>query len=160
MTSQWPMPVRLSAALFGGVGMALLLALVGAWLVNLFETRERDSSPLAYEVDLLEGYTEADLAELLGQSRYQLPELADVPDDIAPTVIEPRQIRGFVMLELRVDAEGRPSDARVVAAAPEGIYEARAVDEALAATFTAGAPGLRSHVVRFSVPAGSVDDGQ
>ncbi|MEM8547262.1 MAG: hypothetical protein AAGF46_03775 [Pseudomonadota bacterium] len=154
---RWSLPLRLIAALGGGIGMALVLSLIGAWLVNFFDVRERDTGPLAYEVDVLTGYTQAELRELLGEPRYQLPELEDAPLSLPPPQSE-RLVQGFVMLEVDVAADGRALDARVVAAAPEGLYEERAVAEALAIDYGRDNAGVRQQVIRFSMPASRVTD--
>ncbi len=154
-----PMSVRLAGAFGGACVVVLVLTLIGAAMIRLFDDdRRRDEDDVdAHPVSRLVGYDSVDLAELLGEPRYQLPELEPPPLIPLPEVTprEPRRVSGFVMVEVTVDAEGRATDARVIDAAPAGVYEQEAVAEALAGTYEAGVPGRRDTVVRFSVP---VDD--
>lgn len=155
--SATPLSVRLAGAFGGACVVVLVLTLIGAAMIRLFDEdrRRSDDDITAHPVSLLAGYDSVDLAELLGEPRYQLPELEPPPPMPLPEPEprEPRRVSGFVMVEVTVDAEGRATDARVIDAAPSGVYERQAVAEALAGRYEAGVPGRRDTVVRFSVPA-------
>lgn len=144
------MSVRLIGAFVGGCAVALGLSLFAAYLIHVVDDRRDDDMIEAHPVDLLLGYDQLDLKELLGEPRYELPDIAPPPElpEFRPRSSE---IRGFVMLSVEVDADGRATDARVLTAEPSGIYEREAVAEALAMSWPAGTPGQRDHVVRFSV---------
>ena len=149
-----PLSVRLAGAFGGACVVVLVLTLVGAGLIRLFDDNRRSEDDItAHPVSRLVGYDSVDLAELLGEPRYQLPDLEPPPPLPASAPRESRRVSGFVMLEVMVDAEGRATDARVIDAAPAGVYEREAVAEALADRYEAGVPGPRDTVVRFSVPA-------
>ena len=148
-------PLRFAGAFAGACVIVLALTLTAAGLIRLWDDGGgREDDVTAHPVSLLVGYDSVDLAELLDEPRYQLPELEAPPPALpAPAPREERRVSGFVMVEVTVDADGRPLDARVIDAAPSGVYEAQAVREALAASYEAGAPGRRDTIVRFSVPA-------
>lgn len=148
-----PLFVRIAGAFAGACVIVVVLSLIGAGLIRLWDDdRGSEDDLTAHPVSLLVGYDSVDIAELLGEPRYQLPDLEPPPPLPAPEPREPRRISGFVMVEVLVDAEGRATDARVIDAAPAGIYEREAVAEALAGRYEAGVPGRRDTVVRFSVP--------
>ena len=147
------LPKRLAGAFAGACVVVLALTLTAAALIRLFDDERRDPDAItAHPVQAL-GYDSVDLAELLGEPRYQLPDLEPPPalPPVAPRA--ERQVSGFVMVEVPVDANGRATDARVIDAAPAGVYEREAVAEALAGQYESGLPGRRDTVVRFSVPA-------
>lgn len=147
------LPIRLAIAFVGGCVVALILALLGASLANLWGQKNAEDDLLAVPVELLYNYSRADLAEILGEPRFGLPEIDDEVPLALPPPSSQREVRGFVMLEVDVDAEGKPLDARVVAGAPAGVYERQAVQQALALQYSAGEPGNRQQVIRFSLPA-------
>ncbi|MEM7611476.1 MAG: energy transducer TonB [Pseudomonadota bacterium] len=149
-----PLPARLLGAFAGACCVVLSLSLFASWLIKLFDEREDDGIE-SHPVELLVGYSSLDLAELLGEPRHQLPELAPPPP---PVALAPRTVSGFVMLEVDVDEHGRARDARIIEATPPGVYEQQAVREALAAEYPAGSPGVRDSLVRFSVPAEAPPD--
>ncbi|MEO0575216.1 MAG: energy transducer TonB [Pseudomonadota bacterium] len=147
------LPIRLVFAFVGGCVVALGLALLGASLANVWGQKNAEEDLLAVPVELLYNYSRADLAEILGEPRFGLPEIEDeVPLSLPPPTSQ-REVRGFVMLEVSVDSDGRPIDAKVVAGAPTGVYEEQAVQQALALQYSAGEPGRRQQVIRFSLPA-------
>lgn len=144
---------RLAGAFAGACVVVLALTLIGAALIRLFDDNRRDPDAItAHPVSTLVGYDSVDLAELLNEPRYQLPELEAPPPPLPPPRAE-RRISGFVMVEVVVDAEGRAEQARVIEAAPSGVYEAQAIEDALAGSYEAGRPGVQDTIVRFSVPA-------
>ncbi|MEO1581535.1 MAG: energy transducer TonB [Pseudomonadota bacterium] len=144
---------RLGIAFVGGCTVALALSLIAAFLIHVVDDRRDEDMIEAHPVDLLLGYDQLDLKELLGEPRYQLPEVREAPE--LPTYRPPeREIRGFVMLAVEVDAEGRTIDAQVLEAEPSGVFETEAITQALAERWPAGSPGMRDHVVQFTIPGG------
>ena len=144
---------RLGFAFMGGCTVALALSLIAAFLIHVVDDRRDEDMIEAHPVDLLLGYDQLDLKELLGEPRYELPEVREAPE--LPTYRPPvREIRGFVMLAVEVDAEGRSVDAQVLEAEPAGLFETEAITQALAERWPAGSPGIRDHVVQFTVPSG------
>lgn len=73
--------------------------------------------------------------------------------------VPPRITKGFVQIEVLVDAEGRVTEAKVVGAVPPGIYEQQALDQVRGRRFvppTVGGravPGRLTEVVPFQVEA-------
>lgn len=139
-------------AFCGACVVVFCLALFAASLVSRFEDDGEDEL-VAHPVSQLVGYSSLDLAELLGEPRRQLPELAPPPPAIE---LPAREVRGFVQLQLTVDMNGEVVDAAVVSAAPEGVYEAEALAAARSMTYPAGRPGVRSEIIDFAVPAAEV----
>lgn len=148
------MGVRLFGAFAGACGVVLVLTIISASLIRWWDDRERSSDPArnAQPVSLLSGYSSVDLADLLGEPRYKLPELPSGPP---PPPLATRQISGVVIVEVVVDETGRALDAKVVEATPSGFYENEAKRDALGAIYPAGAPGTRDAIIRFSVDADS-----
>ncbi len=137
-----------------GVVGAMLVVAVQLW--GGFERASgEDEIPVeAHPLDLLVGYDSLDVAELLGEPRRRLPELEAPPPvlpPLAPAAPAGRERRGFVQVEVEVDASGRPVEARVLQAAPAGVYENRALTEVLGERYPAGEPGLRIRIVDFTV---------
>lgn len=142
---------RLIGAFAAACGIVFLLTVASASLIDWWDDRERSDDPArnAQPVSTLTGYSAVDLAQLLGEPRYSLPEPVALPP---PPPLATRTINGFVIVEVSVDAEGRASEARVIEAEPAGLYEQQAVQDALDAFYPAGAPGTRDAVIRFSLP--------
>ncbi|MEJ2601926.1 MAG: energy transducer TonB [Gammaproteobacteria bacterium] len=133
------------------VGVMLLIA-VELW-GGFDRATGSDEPPLeARPLDLLVGYDSLDVAELFGEPRRQLPELEPPPPPLqAPPVPGKRGVQGFVQVEVDVDARGRVVDARVLDAAPAGVYESEALSRVRSQRFPVGQPGTRIRIVDFSV---------
>jgi len=133
---------------------AMLLVAVQLW--GGFERASGDDEIAveAHPLDLLVGYDSLDVAELLGEPRRRLPELEAPPpmlEPVPPAGVTERERRGFVQVEVEVDASGRPVDARVLQAAPAGVYEDDALAEVLGQRYPAGEPGTRIRIVDFTL---------
>ncbi len=114
---------------------------------------DAEIEPEAHPLELLVGYDSLDVAELMGEPRRRLPELEPPPPDLPPAVsAERRDVRGFVQLELEVDAGGAVTGARVLDAAPAGVFESEALAIARRQVFPAGEPGTRIRIIDFAVP--------
>ena len=135
---------------------AMLVVAVQLWGGFERATGEEEIPLEAHPLDLLVGYDSLDVADLMGEPRRRLPELEAPPPMLAPapspsTGPPEREVRGFVQVEVEVDASGRPVDARVLEAAPAGLYEDDALAQVLGERYPAGEPGTRIRVVDFSV---------
>jgi hypothetical protein len=131
---------------------AMLMVAVQLWGGFERATGEEEIAIEAHPLDLLVGYDSLDVAELMGEPRRRLPDLEAPPPVLAPAPETPEpEVRGFVQVEVEVDASGRPVDARVLEAAPAGVYEDDALAEVLGERYPAGEPGTRIRVVDFSV---------
>lgn len=149
------MLLRLAGAFVGACVVVFLLTAGSASLIKWWDDRERNEDDIVtlHPVSGVSGFSSVDLAELLGEPKYQLPEAPRAP---IPPPLAGREISGFVIVEVTVNADGNPINATVVEAEPAGIYEQQAIRDALAETYTAGAPGKQDTVIRFSVSADEV----
>ena len=133
----------------------MLVVAVQLWGGFERATSDDEIAVEAHPLDLLVGYDSLDVAELLGEPRRRLPELEAPPpmlEPVAPAgVTDERERRGFVQVEVEVDASGRPVDARVLQAAPAGVYEDDALAQVLDERYPAGEPGTRIRIVDFTV---------
>lgn len=133
---------------------AMLMVAVQLWGGFERATGEDEIAVEAHPLDLLVGYDSLDVAELLGEPRRRLPELEAPPpmlEPAPPAGVTERERQGFVQVEVEVDASGRPVDARVLRAAPAGVYEDDALAEVLGQRYPAGEPGTRIRIVDFTV---------
>lgn len=146
--------LRFTASFLAACVVVTAMLVVAVQLWGGFEraTGEEEIPLEAHPLDLLVGYDSLDVAELMGEPRRRMPELEAPPPMLAPAPATPeREVRGFVQVEVEVDASGRPVDARVLEAAPAGLYEDDALAEVLGERYPAGEPGTRIRVVDFSV---------
>jgi TonB family protein len=73
--------------------------------------------------------------------------------------LPPRDVKGFVQIEVKLDEQGKVIEAKVVGAIPPGLYETQALAQVRArqyAPITVGGravPGKVTEVIDFSVPA-------
>lgn len=114
----------------GSLGVAFCIVSAMLWFaleISGFAGRDESRELETHDVTLLSESERLDLQELLGEGRYALlPPVAPAPVS-APA---PRTAaRGFVRLDVGVDASGRVADVRVIDADPPGIYESQAVAE-------------------------------
>jgi len=76
--------------------------------------------------------------------------------------VPPREVKGFVQVEVKLDAEGKVIEAKVVGAIPPGVYESQALAQVRARRYAPitvdgkAVPGKVTEVVDFSVPADAV----
>ena len=148
--------VRFLASFLAACVVVATMLVVAVQLWGGFERASgEDEIPLeAHPLDLLVGYDSLDVAELMGEPRRQMPELEAPPPMLTPAPppeASEREVRGFVQVEVEVDASGRPVDARVLEAAPAGVYEDAAMAQVLGERYPAGEPGVRIRIVDFSV---------
>jgi len=82
-----------------------------------------------------------------------LPQLLSAPQPRYPPLALRRKLEGDVVLELRIEADGRVGAARVLSANPPGLFDDAAVAAASRWRFEAGAAAVTTRqVVRFRLP--------
>ena len=82
-----------------------------------------------------------------------LPQLLSAPQPRYPPLALRRKLEGDVVLELRIEADGRVSATRVLSANPPGVFDAAAQAAASRYRFEAGQAAVTTRqVVRFRVP--------
>lgn len=82
-----------------------------------------------------------------------LPQLLSAPQPRYPPQALRRKLEGEVVLELRIEADGRVGSARVLSANPPGLFDDAAVAAASRWRFEAGAAAVTTRqVVRFRLP--------
>lgn len=82
-----------------------------------------------------------------------LPKLLSAPQPRYPPVALRRKLEGDVVLELRIEADGSVSSARVLSADPPGVFDEAAVAAASRWRFEAGSAAVSTRqVVRFRIP--------
>lgn len=82
-----------------------------------------------------------------------LPQLLSAPQPRYPPQALRRRLEGEVVLELRIEADGRVGSARVLSANPPGLFDDAAVAAASRWRFEAGAAAVTTRqVVRFRLP--------
>ena len=73
--------------------------------------------------------------------------------------VPPREVKGFVQVEVKLDAQGRVVEAKVVGAIPPGVYERQALEQVRARRYAPitvegkAVPGKVTEVIDFAVPA-------
>jgi TonB family protein len=73
--------------------------------------------------------------------------------------VPPRDVKGFVQVEVKLDAQGQVIEAKVVGAIPPGLYERQALAQVRARRYSPitvegkAVPGTVTEVIDFTVPA-------
>ena len=142
----------------GSLGVALCIVLAMLWFgleISGFTDGDEPRALDAHDVTLLSESERRELQALLGEGRYGLT-LPVKPDPVAAPA--PRiSARGFVRLDVSVDASGNVADVRVIDADPPGIYESQAVAEIRAKHYApdvvdgVAVAGRRLEIVDFTV---------
>lgn len=143
-------PLRfLGSAAIASVVVAALLV-TALWAFGLFDRPEE----VIYirPVEVLSRSDRVDVAELIGAGgQRQLPRTPP-PQPAAPLEVPPRQVAGFVQIEVQVDEAGRVQRADVVNALPAGVYEEQALRQVRARRYPSREGGGRYvEVVPFRV---------
>lgn len=83
----------------------------------------------------------------------RVPRVVDAPQPRYPLMAMRRKIEGDVVLELRIEPDGRVGQARVISAEPAGLFDEAAVAAASRWRFESG-PGVVTtrQVMRFRLP--------
>lgn len=115
--------VRWLGSLFLGTAVVYVLALGGLYAFGWFDEKT-SLEPGAHLVELLSGVDRIRLKDELGLDQRKARPIPPAPKP----VLLPRQVSGFVQLEVEVGTRGEVLDARVVGAVPEGYYEEEALE--------------------------------
>lgn len=141
-----------------GLAVVYLLALACLYAFGWFE--EESAVPRrTHVVDLLNEIERVRLKDELGLDVRRTRKIPPPPEP----VVLPRQVSGFVQLEIEVGREGEVVNARVLGAVPEGFYEAQALEEVRQRNYEPSPIGTyrQAEVVPFTVtvdPAGQQAD--
>lgn len=87
-----------------------------------------------------------------------------IPKPTRGNSVPPREVKGFVQIEVKLDANGTVLEARVVGAVPPGIYDQRALEQVKARRYAPitidgrAVPGKVTEVIPFSVEAPARND--
>lgn len=138
---------------FAGSSAVACVVVVAILIASLwaFGFLDRPRGHHAVDVLPLTKSERLDLAEALGERpvdrRPRLPPLEEIP----PLEIPRHQETGFVQVEFSVDAEGRVTDAEVIRAVPEGVFETQALEIVRSRQYAPGESGRLTELVEFSV---------
>ena len=119
-------PLRYLASFLLACVVVLTMLLTGLRLFGGFDKPQHQRH--LHSVELLSGYERVDLAEALGEGRGRAAPAGPRIEDIEALELPPREISGFVQLEVTVAPDGSVLDAEVVGTAPPGLYEQQALD--------------------------------
>jgi len=145
--------LRFLVSAIGGVAVTIGMLLVGVAINGAFES-EPDNLPELEEVELISTLDRVDVAELLAEREREQMRVSQPPP---PPQLPPRVVSGFVQLEYDVDATGRVTAVRVLAAVPGGVYEDQAIAEVRSRMYTPefvdgeAVASTHSDVVEFQV---------
>ncbi len=131
-----------------GVGVVYALSLGGLYAFGWFDDKP-STERRTHVVELLSGLDRARLKDELG-----LDQRRARPAPAAPKpVILPRQVSGFVQLEVEVGPQGKVLDARILGAVPEGYYEQQALEEVRARRYEPAPLGSyrQAEVIPFNI---------
>jgi hypothetical protein len=147
-------------------GVTVMLFATIALVMQLFDPPQRIEDAvyehLTGDVGVVDLDADAELRKAYEESirPTATPRVAPEPPP-KPPPLPPRELRGFVQLEVSLDAQGRVVDARVIGAMPPGRYEAQALADVRLRRYPPividgkAVPGKFSEVVNFQVPAES-----
>jgi hypothetical protein len=148
------------------IGVTVMLFATIAVVMRLFDPPQRIEDAvyehLTGDVGVVDLSADAELRQAYEESirPTEKPRVAPEPPP-KPPPLPPREVRGFVQLEVSLDAEGRVVGARVVGAMPPGRYEEQALADVRMRRYPPivvdgkAVPGKFAEVVNFQVPAAS-----
>lgn len=106
-----------------GTAIVYVLAVAGLFAFGWFDEKKSEA-PRTHLVELLSSVDRVRLKDELGLDKRRTP-----PPPSAPKPLRlPRQVSGFVQIEVEVGTRGEVLDAQVVGAVPEGYYEEQALN--------------------------------
>lgn len=157
------LPVRTALRWCGSLALGMVivyvLSLGGLYAFGWFDERtSRDRQ--THMVELLSGVERIRLKDELGLDQRRARPAPPAPEP----VLLPRQVSGFVQLELEIGTEGEVLDAKVLGAVPEGYFESQALEAARARRYEPAPIGSyrQSEVIPFNItvepPAGDDQD--
>ena len=147
------------------VGVTVMVFVVIAAVMHLFNPPQQIEDAvyerLTGDVDVIDLDADPALRQAYEESLHpkDATRVAAEPPPKPRLIVPPREVRGFVQLEVTLDERGRVVDARVVGAMPPGRYEAQALADVRARSYPPividGKPvaGRFTEVVNFQVVA-------
>lgn len=147
----------LASAVIAGV---IVITFVGG-MIHYYKSPDDDTSmPTLHDVRIISLADNPALADAIRKERERTGSAQAERQPPPPPIMAEREVAGFVQVEYTINADGSVSDARVLSAAPSGVYEQRALAEISRGMHTPaynddGEPVARraTDVVEFSVPA-------
>lgn len=147
------------------VGVTLMVFVTIAVVMRLFDPPQAIEDAvydhLTGDVEVVDLERDAELKQAFEDSiaGKDAQRVAPEPPPKPKVVVPPREVRGFVQLEVSLDAQGRVVDARVLGAVPPGRYEQQALADVRGRRYPPivvdgkPVPGKFSEVVNFQVLA-------
>lgn len=115
--------IRWTGSLAIGLSVVYLLAVAGLFAFGWFDD-ESATPRRTHAVNLLNELERVRIREELGLDARRKPKVRPPPEPLRM----PRQVSGFVQLEVEVGTQGEVVSAEVLGAVPEGYYEQQALD--------------------------------
>ncbi len=146
-------------------GVTLAVFVIIAVVMQLFDPPQRIEDAVYEHMTGDIGVVDLDADPALRQAYEEslhpnaAQRVAAEPPPKPRVVAPPREVRGFVQLEVTLDERGRVVDARVVGAVPAGRYEKQALADVRARSYPPimvggkAVPGKFAEVVNFQVAA-------
>ncbi len=147
------------------VGVTLAVFVVIAMVMQLFNPPKRIEDAvyehLTGDVAVIDLDADPALRQAYEDSLHPkvAQRVAAEPPPKPRVAVPPREVRGFVQLEVTLDERGRVVDARVVGAVPPGRYEKQALADVRGRSYPPimvdgkAVPGRFAEVMNFQVPA-------
>lgn len=131
-----------------GMGIVYSLALGGLYAFGWFDEKT-SSNRRTHVVELLSKVDRVRLKDELGLDQRRARPAPPAPKP----VVLPRQVSGFVQLELEIGPKGEVLDARILGAVPQGYYEEQALETVRARRYEPAPIGSyrQSEVVPFNI---------
>jgi TonB family protein len=159
-----PRPLRLLA--FGAAAVLATFAVI-AVVMYLFDPpqaiEEAVYDRLVDDVQVVDLQADPALRQAVEDSIAGRAPVAEVENPTKrpepPFAVPPRDVKGFVQVEVKLDEHGKVVEAKVVGAIPPGLYERQALDQVRARRYAPitiegrAVPGKVTEVIDFTVPA-------
>lgn len=158
------MPRALRLALFSVAAVGVAFGVIGI-VMFLFNPpaalEEKLYDVFVDDVQVVDIDSDPALRQALQDSLAGRAPTAEVenPTQRPKPTLAPRDVKGFVQIEVKLDEQGKVIEAKVVGAIPPGLYEREALAQVRArryAPITVGGravPGKVTEVIDFTVPA-------
>lgn len=130
MTASMQSAIRWCGSLVLGLAIVYLLALGGLYAFGWFDEKT-SGQRRTHAIELLGEIERVRLKDELGLDQRRARPAPPPPRPVAM----PRQVSGFVQLEVEVGSAGEVLDVQVVGAVPEGYYEQQALEVVRARLF-------------------------
>lgn len=115
--------IRWTGSLAIGLAVVYLLSVAGLFAFGWFD--DESAAPRSTQaVDLLNEIERVRIRKELGLDTRRKPTVRPPPEPLRM----PRQVSGFVQLEVEIGMQGEVVSAEILGAVPEGYYEQQALD--------------------------------